>query len=188
MDNDESTRGRAQLEAEERFLDERGGARWIETYVQPYYLKWMGYGAATRAEVQPQIPEVRDRAGELSTADISSMVLMHWRIQVMGTWYAIARADETLMEPLHSAFEACYGYLTSPGLTVAILTYPSDRTAEVLRAYRERATARQYGDTAIITAALRRVEQDPTQPDRTRYHDVLDRLLEVARELQGSST
>jgi hypothetical protein len=116
------------------------------------------------------------------------MVGMQWRIQVMGTWYAIARADKTFTEPLHRAFDACYGYLTAPSLTVAVLTYPNDATAQVLRAYRERAIARQYGDTGITTAALRRVGPNPSAQERTRDDDVLDRLLDVARQLQGTAT
>jgi hypothetical protein len=107
------------------------------------------------------IPAVRDQACELSTTDISLMVRMQWRIQVMGTWYAIARADKTFMDPLHSAFEACYGDLTSPGLTVAVLRHPNDATAQVLRAYSQRAIAGQYGRTGIITAALRDSNQIP---------------------------
>jgi hypothetical protein len=179
---------RAELEAEQRFIEERGGARWVDTYIKPFYLKWMGLGAATRSEVQPLIPEVRVRARELSAADIGRMVSMQWRIQVMGTWYAIARADRTFMEPVHAAFDACYGSLTAPGLTVAVLSYPNDASAGVLRAFRERAIARQYGDTGIITAALRRLEPDPSAPRRDDDDDVLHRLLDVASQLQDAAT
>jgi hypothetical protein len=179
---------RAKLEAEQRFIDERGGRIWIETYVLPFYRKWMGLGAATRAEVPALIPDVRSRAEEVSAADISRMVRMQWRIQVVGTWYAIARADEVFTEPLHLAFETCYGTLTSPGLTAAVLTYPNDATGDVLRAYRERAIARQSGDTGIITAALRRLEPDSSGQERTADDDVLDRMLDVAVQLQGTAT
>ena len=188
VDEDELARMRANLEAEQRFIEERGGARWTDTYIKPFYLKWMGLGAATRSEVQPLIPEVRSRARELTAEHISRMVSMQWRIQLMGTWYAIARADKTFMEPLHTAFDACYGSLTAPGLTVAVLTYPNDASAGVLRAYRERAIARQYGDTGIINAALRRLEPDPSAPVRTDDDDVLDRLLGVAGQLQDAAT
>jgi hypothetical protein len=54
VDEDELARAHAKLESEQRFIEERGGGRWIDTYVKPYYLEWMGFGAATRAEVQPQ--------------------------------------------------------------------------------------------------------------------------------------
>lgn len=52
----------------------------------------------------------------------------------MGTWYA-ARAGKTLTTAIHSAFEVCYGTLTAPALTTAVLTYPNDTTAQVLHAY-----------------------------------------------------
>lgn len=186
MDDEGLARMRARLEAEERFIEERGGGRWIETYIKPYYLKWMGYGAAERAEAHSLIPDVRDRAAELSVEDITEMVCMQWRIQVMGTWYAIARADESFMTAVHSAFEVCYGTLTAPALTAAVLTYPSDTTAEVLRAYRHLDITRQYGASGIITAALRRLEPDLAERDRTRDDDALDGLLDVARQLQAS--
>ncbi|WP_349698920.1 hypothetical protein [Actinopolymorpha sp. B17G11] len=67
MDDEQLARMRAQLEAEQRFIDERGGRRWLDTYILPFYLKWMGVGAATRAEVLPQIPDIRERAADLST-------------------------------------------------------------------------------------------------------------------------
>jgi hypothetical protein len=186
-DHEEHARMSAQLEAQRQFVLERGGQRWIDTYVKPYYREWGSYGAAS-PHVVPLIPGVRDRAAELGAADISQMVRMPWRIQVMGIWYAIARADKTLAEPLHDAFDYCYGYFTSPGLTAAVLTYPSEATARVLRAYRERAIARKSGDAAIISTALQRLEPDPAGPDRAEEDDLLDRLLDVARQLQGHGT
>lgn len=186
MDDDALDRMHARLEAEERFIEEHGGGRWIETYIMPYYLKWMGLGAANRSEAHSLIPDIRRRASELSVEDICLMVRMPWRIQVMGTWYAIARADKSFTTALHSAFEDCYGTLTAPALTAAVLTYPNDTTAEVLRAYRDRDIARQYGASGIITAALRRLEPDLAEPDRTRDDDALDGLLDAARQLQAS--
>jgi hypothetical protein len=106
-----------------------------------------------------------------------------------GHWYAIARDDDAFTAPLHDAFESCYGTLTAPALTVAVLTYPSRRTGEVLRAYRERHIAGRYGDYSIITAALRRLEPRAAGPsdagdDET---DALDRMLDVAQRLQTSN-
>lgn len=164
---------------------DRGGPRWLETYISPIYLKWMGHGAANRAESSALIPYVRDRAMELSIEDISLMVCMPWRIQVMGTWYAIARADDTFTTPVHEAFEVCYGMLTAPALATAVMTYPNDKTAEVLRQYRTRDIAHQYGASGIISAALRRLDPALVEPHRTRDDDALDGLLDVARQLQA---
>jgi hypothetical protein len=184
MDDEALTRMRAQLEAESRFIEERGGQRWIGTYIKPYYLKWMGLGAAKRAEAHELMPDVRERAGELSVEDISAMVFMQWRIQVMGTWYAIARADEAFIQPVHDAFAVCYGTLTAPALTAAVLTYGNRTTAGVLRAYRDQDITHQYGASGIITAALRRLEPYPGGSGRTDDDDALDALLDVARQLQ----
>lgn len=184
MDDDDLDRARDQLSAEQRFFDERGGARWIETYIKPYYLKWMGLGPATDVGLQPLIPEVRERAFELSSTDISAMVRMQWRVQVMGTWFAIARADERFSAPVHGAFEACYGTLTAPALATAVLTYPNETTGGVLRAYRDRDSTRQYGGSGIITAALRRLEPGGSEPDSPRDDEALGGLLDIARQLQ----
>lgn len=186
MDNDAFGR-RAQVQAEQQFIEERGGRRWIDSYIKPYYLKWMGFGAANRAEALSLLPDVRDRAAELSVEDISLMMRMQWRIQVMGTWYAIARADESFTPAVHSAFEVCYGTLTAPALATAVLTYPDDSSAQVLRAYRDQDIAHQYGASGIVTAALRRLEPDLTRPDETRDDEALDRLLHVARQLHASA-
>jgi hypothetical protein len=142
----------------------------------------MGTGAAHRSDAWPLIPRIRDRAAELSTDDISQMVRMQWRVQVMGTWYAIARADDVFTTPVHRASDDCYGTLTAPYLTAAALAYPALGTAEVLRAYRD--LQRQYGAAGIITAALRRLTPQAVPPGRTGDDDALDRLLEAAHRLQ----
>lgn len=174
---------RLQLEAEERFIDERGGRDWLDRYVLPFYLVWAGVGAAG-AEARALRSEVRERAHELSPADISVMVCMQWRVQVMGTWYAIARADEALAGSMHRAFDACYGSLTAPALTAAVLTYANDSTAAVLRSYRDRDLDRGYGASGVIDAALRRLEASSADAPRLRDDDDLDCLLHVARQLQ----
>lgn len=174
----------AQFDAEKAFLDDRGGPRWIEAYIKPFYRAWMGTGAAHRHDAWPLIPRIRDRAAELSTDDISQMVQMQWRVQVMGTWYAIARADDVFTTPVHRAFDFCYGTLTAPCLTAAVLTYPDPTTTQVLRTYRDRDIQRQYGAAGIINAALRRLALQALPPARTGDDDALDRLLEAARRLQ----
>jgi hypothetical protein len=68
------------------FFEERGGRPWIDTYIQPFYLKLMGYGPANPAEAHDLVPVVRKRAGELSAGDIGAMMRMGWRAQVMGAW------------------------------------------------------------------------------------------------------
>ena len=184
VDDDDLDRARDQLAAEQGFIDERGGSRWIETYIKPYCRKWMGLGAATRAEVPTLIPQVRERAFELRSEDISAMVRMQWRIQVMGTWFAVARADKRFMDPVHDGFDACYGTLTAPALATAVLTYPNETTSRVLRAYRDRDNARRYGASGIITAALRHLDPEGTEPGDPRDDEALEGLLDVARQLQ----
>jgi hypothetical protein len=169
-----------------RFIDDRGGAEWMERYLGSYYLKWMGVGAR-RDQARLLIPVIRARAAELSVAEISQMVMMQWRVQVMGAWYAIARADPVLSGPLHRAFEFCYGTLTAPCLATAVLTYPGTMSGQVLSSYYERDLEHRYGASAIISAALRRLAPDPAQPDRTPEDGVLDELLHTARLLQTTS-
>ena len=182
MHGDDLKRVRGQLDAEKRFMDERG-QRWAKTYIQPFYLRWMGEVA--QHDVLPLIPAVRGRAFELSVGEINAMLRMHWRIQVMGTWFAIARNDRACTTPVHEAFEACSGGLTSPGLAVAVLTYPDETTPHVLRAYRERSIAHDYGDCAIINAALSRLDPRFADPDETRDDEALGQMLDVAELLRG---
>jgi hypothetical protein len=85
MDDEEAARRHAQLEAELLWIERRGGRQWLETYITPYHLKWMGHHPARDGEWSSLIPEVHDRAMELSANDISAMVQMQWRIQPMGT-------------------------------------------------------------------------------------------------------
>ncbi|MEQ7010403.1 hypothetical protein ABN028_29920 [Actinopolymorpha sp. B17G11] len=112
---------------------------------------------------------------------------MQWRIQVMGTWYAIARAHVAFATPVHRAFEVCYGTLTAPALTAAVLTYANDSTTEVIRGYRDRDLACRYGASGIVDAALRRLEPAQADSHRTRDDDALDGLLDVAHQLQDSA-
>jgi hypothetical protein len=183
MQDDQLARMRARMAAENQFVGDRGGQRWLASYVLPFYRKWMGVGAGG-AEAQALLPDVRDRARQLSIPDISAMVQMQWRVQVMGAWYAIARVDDALAGPVHEAFERCYGTLTAPALATAVLTYADGTTAEVLRSYRDRDLEHRYGASGIIDAALRRLETTSADASRTRDDDVLDGLLSVAERLQ----
>jgi hypothetical protein len=176
---------RKRMEFERRFVEERGGQRWRETYILPFYRTWMGY-SARRGEAQGLIPDLRKRSTELSVEDISAMVGMQWRIQVMGAWFAIARSDDVFRKPVHDAFEVCFGMLTAPALATAALTYPSIETVDVLRRYRERDVSQQYGSAGIITAALRRLDGGVDLEDRTSDDEALDALLDVARLLRAA--
>lgn len=175
----------AVIRAQDRFLDQRGGQPWLETYVTPYYLKWMG-AAATRAEARELLPEVRQRATELRIEDIAAMLALPWRIQLMGIWYAVARTDGPLTKPLHHAFDACYGTLTAPALIAAVLTYPDESTSEVLHTYRDRAVTNRFGGIELVDTALQRLDRHGVRHPQTPADGVLGDLLDVARLLSAN--
>jgi hypothetical protein len=176
--------GRERLDAEWRWIDERGGKDWIATYVQPFYRKWMGRGPRGRGEMVSQIPDVRARAFELGLDEIATMVAMQWRVQVVGTWYAIARDEPGLSDAVHNGFSHCYGTLTAPGLATAVITYPSSRTVDVLRSYRERDITHRQGAADFIGAALRRLGAEEAVDSSTAEDEALAELLDVANQLQ----
>ena len=89
----------------------------------PYYFTWMGDGVSPAQRAQ--ISAVRRHADQLTVEDVSAMLNEAWRVQVMGAWYAIAQNDPDLAELVHDSFAPCYGTLTAPALTVAVLTYPT---------------------------------------------------------------
>ena len=153
-------------------------------YIRPFYMTMQGHGRYDD-EAESLIPLLRARAFELTLEDISEMVTMQWRLQAAGAWYAVARADTSLSAAVHDGFEFCYGTLTAPSLTVAALTYRNDRTRDVLRRYRDRDIANQYGSSGIITAALQRLDASPSREDRTSDDDRLDDLL--ARAVRAQS-
>lgn len=141
-DDKDLARRRAQFEAERQFILERGGRRWIETYIKPYYTQ--GYAAPDADEFDALLPRLRTLALKLASDDVASMLKMHWRVQRVAAWFAMAGCDPSLSGPVHEGFDHCYGYLTSPCLTAAALVYPNDRAAEVLTRYRDRAIASEW--------------------------------------------
>jgi hypothetical protein len=164
-------------DAESRFIDERGGQSWLDNYINPFYRSWRGVWAMGR-HAQRLAPSLRAKAFELSVGEISAMVQMHWRIQVVGTWYAIARADEGLSETVHLGLEHCYGSLTSPALATAVLTYPNPTTADALRAYRHKDLVSGDGmSLGTITAAVLRLDPDDAGPDADALSIFRDRDL-----------
>ncbi len=172
------------IDAEQAFVKKRGGRRWQRTYLLPYYLCWMGIGGQ-RDEARRLVPEVRERAAELSLEDIAEMTQMNWRMQVMGIWYAVARNDEQLSRPLHRAFDVCFGTLTAPALTAAVLTYPDTTTEAVLGAYRDRDLRHGYGSAGVVDAALRRLGSELAPAEATPEDAVVDGLLETVRLLRA---
>ena len=174
---------RARLDLEQQFIDARGGPVWIATYVKPFYMGWMGIGP-NENKLRKQARAVRTRAHRLSIEDIGAMASMQWRVQVMGAWYAIARLDSALSRPVHLGFDHCYGTLTAPALTAAVLTYQGPDTGDVLRRYRERDIARQFGAAGIVTAALRRLGEEPQLAEPDRDDTALDNLMKTAERLQ----
>lgn len=162
-----------------------GGPDWSQIYVQPFYMKVPSASADDEA-VAALLPRLRTLAMDLSRGDIVSMLKMQWRIQSVGTWFAIARCDPSFSDPIHDGFDACYGHLTSPSLVAAALIYPSERTAEVLTAYRERAMAGGY-ETAgsVVDVALHRISGGVPGELNPRAQERLDALLARAHQLQS---
>jgi len=180
--------GAAALRAETLWIESRGGNDWIARYIRPFYMNWMGENPTFRDEAIAQIAELRSHAFELELSDVETMLGMQWRVQVVGAWYAIARADSRLSEAVHSGLAHCYGSLTAPALATAALIYPNDTTVAVLRAYQDRDTANHYGADGLISAALRALDPEPTPDPRTDDDDTMSRLLEIAEALQQPKT
>jgi len=174
----------ARLDAEFQFMQDLGGPGWSHTYVLPY-LKISG--ALATDQVAALLPRLRALALDLTSDDVASMLKMQWRIQKVAAWFAIARCDPSLSEPVHQSFDHCYGYLTSPTLTVAALVYPNERTAEVLTRYRDRAIANEWeraGHMVADAALLRLSGGSPDEPS-TRPQQRLEHLLSRAQQLQA---
>jgi len=114
------------------------------------------------------------------------MLRMHWRIQVVAAWLAIARCDPSLSGSVHEGFDYCYGYFTSPSLTVAALIYPNERTAEVLTRYRDWAIASQREVAGeVVDAALERLSGSSPDEHTMRSQRWLEMLMSRARQLQA---
>lgn len=163
----------------------RGTRPWLDRYVTPYYLAWMGVNATRLPDAREHLREVRDRALELSGDDVEMMLRTDWREQVMGAWFAIARADAACSGAVHRALDNCSGGYTAPVLTVAVLTYPNDTTVDVVRTYLARQIANCSGDSSVMSVALRRLEDPERDAQREAGDEELDGLLAIARELRG---
>lgn len=186
---------RAQFDAERAFFEARGGAEWQQRFVAPYYLALMGIGAS-KPEARELAPAIRERARELTMAEIHELAHMHhWREQVMGIWYAVARADTdgaAATATVYSALGECRGRFTHYALSAAVLTLPTDGTAAALRDYLDRSP--DVPDK-VVEAALRRIEPGPTAPpiDQAtaqavdQAEQVLDGLLTFAQELAATT-
>jgi hypothetical protein len=177
---------RADVDRELEWIGRRGGDEWRRHYVIPFYMTWMGTGP-TRGTALTQLADMRARAMELSADEIGAMLQMHWRVQVVATWFAIARTEPALAEAVHRGFERCYGTLTAPCFTTAVLTYPNDATADVLRRYRERSVAEHFGGEAIIDAGLRHLGVQPPLRNPSKEDEDLAQLMNVGLRLQKSA-
>lgn len=176
----------ARLRAEFQFMEDLGGPRWSQTYIQPFYMKLPSGAPEHVDEIAALLPRFRTLALELASNDVASMLKMQWRIQAVAAWLAIARCDRWLSGPVHQGFDHCYGYLTSPSLTVAALVYPNERTAEVLAQYRDRAITSGW-ETAgsVVDVALQRLSGGSPDEPPTRAQQRLEILLARARQLQA---
>jgi hypothetical protein len=171
------------VESEFQFMEDLGGLGWSQTYVLPFYMKVDG--GDPKHEIAALLQRLRTLALGLTSDDVASMLKMQWRIHVVAAWLAIARCDPSLSEPVHQGFDHCYGYLTSPSLTVAALVYPNERTAEVLTQYRDWAIASQREVAGgFVDAALQRLTGSPDKPP-ARHQQWLEDLLSRARQLQA---
>ncbi|KQR51043.1 hypothetical protein ASF88_17765 [Leifsonia sp. Leaf336] len=175
------------LRAERLWIESRGGSEWLSRYVRPFYMNWMRENPTHRDASVAQIPELRARAFELDLDEISAMLSMQWRIQVVATWCAIARADSRLSGAVHNGFAHCYGTLTAPALITAALVYPNVTTATALRAYRECDNENKYGGHGLVSAALRRISAEAPLAAPTEDDGTLVRLLEISHQLQQLS-
>lgn len=111
------------------------------------------------------------------------MIVMQWRVQVVGTWFGIARIQPSLSDAVNRGLGRCLGRLTAPGLITAALTYRNAETIDAITEYRDRDLAHQFGAAGIANAALNRlgVGNAIVAP---ADDDGLDYLLSIASELQ----
>ena len=177
---------------EQRSIESAFGQMRLRRYVSPFYLKLMGFGAA---DVDHDLAaKVRNRGRKLSGADVSHLLQMHWRPQVMGAWYAIAARDPLLSTAVHDSLETSLGHLTSPPLITAALAYPNDRTTALLHDYIQTDLEQQWGAAGFAAAAaLSRLEPSREQdlragslpPVSTEDIEVVDKLVLFGRALQS---
>jgi hypothetical protein len=160
---------------------------WFERYVEPFYMSWMLDNALKPDREKLKLAQVRARAAELGVDDVVIMLGGHWRLQVMGAWYAIILDDPALSEAVHASFDICYGDLTAPPLCIAAITYRNDTTAAVLRAYHRRDVAHDLGAAGLMAAAIEHLEgpggdlvAEPTDVDDLRQ------FLALADELRST--
>lgn len=123
------------------------GVDWYMKYVSPFYMQWPSTAALE--------PELRARAEELSRDDIEMLLSKHWRLQVMGAWYAVLANDASLLGPLLASLHRCGGGLTATELCSAVVVYADDTTVDALRAYRRRDDLIEgYSALREVTAAI----------------------------------
>lgn len=168
--------------ARTKALKDRGPV-WQLHYLGPYR-KLMGDGALDPSS-ELLVRRLRSRSRRLSVDDITQMLTAGWREQVMGAWYAIARADQVFAEPVHRAFTHCYGRLSAPALTAAVMTYANQSSVDVLTEYRQRDMEGQFGSADLVSAAISRL-QHPAG-DSLVENEQLDGLLALARKLESRS-
>lgn len=165
-----------------------GHAR-MSRYVQPFYLKLMGWNAANAPE--DLIARVRQRGRKLSAEEVVQLLQMHWRPRVMGAWYAIAAHDPSLSAAVHESLETCLGHLTSPPLITAALAYPNAGTPSLLRDYIEMDQRMEWGGAGYASAALARLERGDdgraheAAADGANDMDLMNRLVAFGNALRS---
>lgn len=177
---------------EQQAIESAFGQRRLRRYVAPFYLMLMAFNAA---EADDDLrAKVSTRGRQLSNADVSQLLQMHWRPRVMGAWYAIAARDPSLSMAVHDSLETSLGHLTSPPLITAALAYPNERTAVMLVDYIEADLERRWGAAGFAAAALHRLVPTGGEEGRTgalppaRGEDVqlVDTLSLFGRALQSA--
>lgn len=169
----------------------RLGQDWLNTYVVPYYLNWMSSNVL-RDDFTPAplgwLPDIKQRARELDTATIRTMLNCAWRIQVMGAWYAVAKNDPSLADAVNDSLDICFGHLTAPPLAVAAVRLANDNTIDALRSFRDRHPNSEQSSVDIVTAALAKLEAlEPRDRLNPQAVDRLDEMLSVAKFLAAGT-
>lgn len=173
----------------EQELESAFGEERLQHFVSSHYLELMSYGA--KSADRRIASEVRRLGRELQVPEVEMLLGMHWRPRVMGAWFAIAASDDTLSEAVHNSLETSLGHLTSPPLIVGVLTYPNERTLDLLLDYARADRDMGWGASGFAVAAAARLDGDLVNSrgelkSAGDHATRLEALLEFASKLRTS--
>jgi len=156
--------------------------------VKPFYLNMMGMNALDLAE---DFWARVVAAGRTVTAGEVRWMLRsgHWRPVVMGAWFSLAVARDSITDHLLAAMSESKGSLTAPPLAVAATLVAGSAAVPAMTNYIDFMTAvpsRADGSEIIVGAAVEYLGSSPSvvPPDTARqwFRD----LHEVAAELRDA--